>query len=112
MFGRIIGISMTLMATVVLPTFAQAQDVSRLVAERQQIQNQVQACAAASVRYAPQQAREAQQGRLLPMLPCTNNYSTWAVRVWQYDIAIARAQGDRRPACQIKSMPGCENYRR
>jgi len=111
MFGRIIGIGITVMATVVLPTVAQAQDVSRLVAQRQQIQNQFYACYAAQQQYARKQAIAAAQGRLLPPLQCTNYFPQWTTRVWQYDIAIARANGDRRPACQIEPMPGCENYR-
>jgi len=72
MFGRIIGISMTVMATAVLPTVAQAQDVSGLVAERQQVINQVLACDAENTQYAQKLAYEAMQGRLLPPLQCTN----------------------------------------
>ena len=111
MFGRVIGISVAVMATVVLATVAQAQNVSRLVAERQQIVNQFNACRNAAANYAQKQAYWAARGRVLPPLQCTNYYPQWTTRVWQYDIAIARANGDRRPACQIEPMPGCENYR-
>jgi type II secretory pathway pseudopilin PulG len=111
MFSRVIGISIAVMATVVLATVAQAQNVSRLVAERQQILNQFNACRNAAANYAQKQAIWAAQGRVLPPLQCTNYYPQWTTRVWQYDIAIARANGDRRPACQIEPLPGCENYR-
>lgn len=116
MFGRMIGISITVMTTIVLAsavlaTLAQAQSASALVAQRQQIVNQFNACNAAAMQYGQRQGIAAAQGRVLPPLPCTNNYPLWTTRIWQYDIAIARANGDRRPACQIEYMRGCENYR-
>jgi type II secretory pathway pseudopilin PulG len=111
MFARkigIIGIATAVAAIAVLPTIAQAQNASALFAQRQQIMNQIQACNAANIRSA--QIRSA-QGLFPQQFPCTNNIPLWTTRVWQYDIAIARANGDRRHACQIEYMQGCENYR-
>ena len=113
MFDRKIGISLTVMATIVVAstvvtTLAQAQNVNRLVAERQQLMNQIQSCSAANTQIA---RRMAMQGQFPQQLPCANNIPLWTTRVYQYDIAIARANGDRRSACQIEYMQGCENYR-
>ena len=93
-------------------TAAYAQNVSRLLAERQQIIDKFQACLAATAEHnRTRVAPGAAQGIFVPPLPCASYMQLWTVQIWQYDIAIARANGDARPACQIEYMAGCENYR-
>ena len=111
MLKRNLSIGTMVLGAMVLPTIAYGQNVSGILAERQKLQNLHAACYNAEAKLGPRRAYEASQGRFPTPLPCSNNMNAWTVRIWQLDIALARANGDRRLACQIEYFQGCENYR-
>jgi hypothetical protein len=98
----------TLVAT---GTTTRAQNIGAIQAEQRRILAQVYQCKAAMDAHFKRMQIIAPQGRIENPPACSNNNAAWVTRLWQLDIAIARANGDRRHPCQIEYMAGCENYR-
>jgi hypothetical protein len=88
-----------------------SQSIGAIQARRQQLVAALHSCQQQMNQHLRMAAAYAMQGRVLPPPPCVNNQPGWIAQLWQLDIALARANGDRRHPCQIEYIRGCENYR-
>lgn len=92
-------------------THAAAQNAADILAQHRRIEAQVNQCTAENYQHFTRAGPLAAQGIVEPMPQCSNYMPLWTAQMWQLEIAMARVNGDTRPACEIEYISGCENYR-